>query len=58
MENYYMIGTMPGIMEVTDNSQVGSMTSLFVHNPIDEIKLIMVKQTKKAECYKKPNCML
>lgn len=53
-----MIGTMPGIMEVTDNSQVGSMTSLFVHNPIDEIKLIMVKQTKKAECYKKPNCML
>lgn len=57
MENYYMIGTMPGIMG-GDNSQVGCMTSLFAHNPIDEIKLIMVKQTKKAECYKKPNRML
>lgn len=58
MENYYMIDTMPGIMGVTDNSQVGSMTPQFVHNPIDQIKLIMVKQTKKAECCKKPNRVL
>ena len=42
-----MIDTIAGIMGVIDNSQVGSMTSQFVHNPIDEIKLITVKQKRQ-----------
>lgn len=58
MENYYVMSTMPGTVGVADNSQLGSMTSQVAYNPIGEIRLIMEKQTKKEECYKKPNHVL